>query len=119
MVASDREVAPLTVHLNRGLRMWCIGHAPPYAARNGPPDKNMYPRLTGRIFRIALELGKVGLRPGVNAAIRIDAVIQVYPGIVPMEDIAEAIILTNALRLDRPSITGPGLWVIRLGLASC
>ncbi len=119
MVASDREVAPLTVHLNRGLRMWCIGHAPPYAARNGPPDKNMYPRLTGRIFRIALELGKVGLRPGVNATIRIDAVIQVYPSVVPMEDIAEAIILTNALRLDCLGITSPGHRVIGCRLASC
>ncbi len=118
MFAGDREVAPLTVHLDGSLRVWRIWYAPLDPAGNGPPDENMYPHLTGRIFCVALESIKVGLRPEVNAAIGIDAVIQVYPGVVPMEDIAQAIILTNALRLDCLGIGGPGLWVIGLGFAS-
>src|SRR5215467_4520028 len=73
----------------------------------------MNPRLTGRVFCIALEPGEISPRPGVNAAIRIDTVIQVHPGIVPMEHVAEAVIGSSLQRLDCLSITCPRSGVIR------
>ncbi len=116
MVASDGEVAPLTVHLNGGLRVWRTWHAPPYAAGNGPPQQDMNPRLAGRIFRVAVELGKIALRPGVNAAILVDAVIEVHARVVLMEHIADAIIAMSPLCLHCLGIRGPRLQVVRVGL---
>src|SRR5713226_8743577 len=71
----------------------------------------------GRMFRITLEAIQVCLGPVVNASVSIDAVIQVHPGVVPIEHIPDAIIVTSALCLDCLGIAGPGRRVIGLGLS--
>src|SRR5260370_11343143 len=118
MRAGDGEVAPLAVHLHGGLRLWRIRHTPTYAAGNDPAHQDMDAGLAGRVFRVALELVEGGLRPGVDAAIRVDTVIQVHAGIVPLEDIAQAVIMTSALGWLRLGIAGPGLRIIRVGFTA-
>src|SRR5579884_1413659 len=48
-----------------------------------------------------------------------DAVIQVHPGIVSLEHVANAIIPASALPLYCLGITGPGVWVIGSCLFPC
>src|SRR5260221_6126212 len=119
MHGSYRKVASLTVHFNGRLRVWCIWYTSPNAAWNGSADEDMNPGLARRVFRVAPQLSEVGLRPGVNAAMRIDAVIPVHPGIVSMEHIPAAILVTGALRLDRLDIRGPGLGGIGFAMFGC
>src|SRR5260221_10560188 len=119
MHASYSKVAPLTVHFNGRLRMWCVWYTSPYAAWNGSADEDMNPGFARRVFRVTLELSEVGLCPGINVAMRIDAVIQVHPGIVSMEHISNAIIVTGVLRLDCLDIRGPGLGGIGFGVFAC
>src|SRR6266699_1398181 len=118
MRAGDGEVAPLTVHLNGCLWMGRAWYGSPSSAWNGATDQDMDARLARGVFRVALELVEVGLGPGVDTPVGIDAVIQVHVGIVPLEDIADAIIVTSALRLHRLGIARPGLRIIRLGFAA-
>src|SRR5690349_18219796 len=73
----------------------------------------MHPSLAGRVFGIARKPVEIGLCPGINASIRVDAVIQVNTRIVPVEDIPEAVIGASAQRLNSLSIAGPGRRIIR------
>ena len=79
----------------------------------------MHPGLAGRVFGIAPQPIQVGLRPGINASIRVHTVIQVNAGIVLVEDIAEALIGASAQCLHSLSVAGPGRRVIGLRLVSC
>src|SRR6266702_7204223 len=119
MCAGHCEVAPLTVHLNGGFRVWCSRYAPPQPTWNSTPHKDMDSGGARRVFSIALESVKIGLRPGVNAAILMNTVIQVHPGVIPVEHIANPIVSASALRLDSLGIGGPGLRVIGLGPSPC
>jgi hypothetical protein len=118
MRAGDGEVAPLAVHLHGSVWMRRAWHAPTDAAGHGPAHQDMDTGLTGRVFRVTWKLVQIGPGPGVDAAIRIDAVIQVYSRIIPLEDIAQTIIVTSALRLHRLGIARPGLRVVRVGPAA-
>src|SRR5258708_5580067 len=60
------------------------------------------------VFGIAPQPIKVRLRPGVNASIRIDAVIQVNARIVLVEHIPDAVIGASAQRLNSLVIARPG-----------
>src|SRR5260370_21007157 len=93
------EVAPLTVHLHGCFWMWRSWYTPTDPAGDGPTNQDMDASLAGRVFRVAWKVVQVALGPRVDAAIRVDTMVQVHAGVIAREDVAQAVIVPSPLGL--------------------
>ncbi len=96
MLAGDDEVPPCGVGLDSRLCVWSTRHFFVKTVGHGSLDIDMDAGAAGGVFRVTGKLVEDLLCPGVDAAIRVHAMIQVHAGEgngIAIEDKPQAIIL--------------------------